>query len=300
MSTLDFMRAVCFCQFFSLSLVHSQCAWLGCRVPLTDSRHLRRPGVDICVPGGLKPVVRALEDQKVRAHRLPPSLPPAHPPHAPASLRRARGWAGRGAWHLALDHPQRWAQGLVAVRGRCSGAVGRRRCSCGWRAMNTWDSLATGEHARVGEGVERDSAGGAAAGGCRLPAPGHAGDRGPPPFVRILRGYAQVALLLVVAGYQHLDSLADVDAAGLRQHFEVNAIGPLMAVQALRPWLAAASKARAGRCCAPAARPSASTVSRLGCPCCRNVQAALGRRGRRCKRGTSGSTASACKEYTVV
>ena len=54
----------------------------------------------------------------------------------------------------------------------------------------------------------------------------------------------QVALLLVVAGYQHLDSLADVDAAGLRQHFEVNSIGPLLAVQALRPWLAAGTKAR--------------------------------------------------------
>lgn len=54
----------------------------------------------------------------------------------------------------------------------------------------------------------------------------------------------QVALLLVVAGYQHLDSLADVSADGLRQHFEVNSIGPLMAVQALRPWLVSGTKAR--------------------------------------------------------
>ncbi len=58
----------------------------------------------------------------------------------------------------------------------------------------------------------------------------------------------QVALLLVVAGYQHLDSLADVDAAGLRQHFEVNSIGPLLAVQALRPWLSAGTKARMPPC----------------------------------------------------
>ena len=55
----------------------------------------------------------------------------------------------------------------------------------------------------------------------------------------------QVALLLVVAGYQHLDSLADVTADGLRQHFEVNSIGPLIAVQALRPWLVSGTKARA-------------------------------------------------------
>ena len=54
----------------------------------------------------------------------------------------------------------------------------------------------------------------------------------------------QVALLLVVAGYQHLDSLADVTADGLRQHFEVNSIGPLIAVQALRPWLVSGTKAR--------------------------------------------------------
>ena len=57
----------------------------------------------------------------------------------------------------------------------------------------------------------------------------------------------QVALLLVVAGYQHLDSLADVNAEGLRQHFEVNSIGPLMAVQALRPWLVSGTKARGWR-----------------------------------------------------
>ena len=54
----------------------------------------------------------------------------------------------------------------------------------------------------------------------------------------------QVSLLLVVAGYQHLDSLADVSADGLRQHFEVNSIGPLIAVQALRPWLFSGTKAR--------------------------------------------------------
>ncbi len=117
---------------------------------------------------------------------------------------------------------------------------------------------------------------------------------------RVLRGSPQVALLLVVAGYQHLDSLADVDAAGLRQHFEVNAIGPLMAVQALRPWLAAASKARARRRCAPAARPPAATASRPGCRRCTYVQAAPRPHGRRCRHGTDGSTASDAKSVLVL
>ena len=44
----------------------------------------------------------------------------------------------------------------------------------------------------------------------------------------------QIGVLLVVAGYQHLDKLGGLDAEGLRQHFEVNAIGPILAVQALR------------------------------------------------------------------
>ena len=54
----------------------------------------------------------------------------------------------------------------------------------------------------------------------------------------------QIGTLLVVAGYQQLDSLADVDAPGLRKHFEVNAIAPLLAVQALRNNLAEGSKVR--------------------------------------------------------
>ena len=64
------------------------------------------------------------------------------------------------------------------------------------------------------------------------------------PDSRVSSLAPQVALLLVVAGYQHLDSLADVSADGLRQHFEVNSIGPLLAVQALRPWLVSGTKAR--------------------------------------------------------
>jgi hypothetical protein len=46
----------------------------------------------------------------------------------------------------------------------------------------------------------------------------------------------------VVAGYQHYEDLASVDAPGLRQHFEVNAIAPLLAVQALRGNLTEGSK----------------------------------------------------------
>ncbi|KAK9832580.1 hypothetical protein WJX81_000380 [Elliptochloris bilobata] len=61
------------------------------------------------------------------------------------------------------------------------------------------------------------------------------------PVLRALEDQ-KVALLIVVAGYQHLDSLADVNADGLRQHFEVNSIGPLLAVQALRPWLVSGTK----------------------------------------------------------
>ena len=72
-------------------------------------------------------------------------------------------------------------------------------------------------------------------------------EQGPPhgqPELYVRCFSPQVALLLVVAGYQHLDSLADVSADGLRQHFEVNSIGPLIAVQALRPWLVSGTKAR--------------------------------------------------------
>lgn len=78
----------------------------------------------------------------------------------------------------------------------------------------------------------------------------------------------QVALLLVVAGYQHLDSLADVSADGLRQHFEVNSIGPLMAVQALRPWLVSGTKVRDWISC---------NLHEIGTQQCPIVAAACGR-----------------------
>ena len=61
----------------------------------------------------------------------------------------------------------------------------------------------------------------------------------------------QIGILLVVAGHQQLDSLADVDAPGLRKHFEVNAIAPLLAVQALRGSLGMSSKVRAGNLHSP-------------------------------------------------
>ena len=174
MSTLYFMRAVCFCQFFPLSLVHSQCAWLGCRVPLTDSRHLRRPGVDICVPGGLKPVVRALEDQKVRAHRLPPSLPPALP------RMHLRLYAVRGA-----------GPGVVRDTLRSTHSAGHKGSSlCAVAAVELW-------------------AGGAAPAVGALCTPGTRWPQGSTlVWARVLRGIPQVALLLVVAGYQPLDTLA--------------------------------------------------------------------------------------------
>ena len=44
----------------------------------------------------------------------------------------------------------------------------------------------------------------------------------------------QIDLLFLVAGYQHYDKLGDLDAEGLRIHFDINAIGPLLMVQALR------------------------------------------------------------------
>ena len=44
----------------------------------------------------------------------------------------------------------------------------------------------------------------------------------------------QIDLLFLVAGYQHYDKLGDLDAQGLRIHFDINAIGPLLMVQALR------------------------------------------------------------------
>lgn len=54
--------------------------------------------------------------------------------------------------------------------------------------------------------------------------------------------WPQIGILLVVAGYQHYEDLSTVDAPGLRQHFEVNAIAPLLAVQALRGNLTEGSK----------------------------------------------------------
>jgi NAD(P)-dependent dehydrogenase (short-subunit alcohol dehydrogenase family) len=47
---------------------------------------------------------------------------------------------------------------------------------------------------------------------------------------------------MLVAGYQQWDRLGILDAEGLRKHFEVNAIGPILIVQALRPNLKPGSK----------------------------------------------------------
>ena len=44
----------------------------------------------------------------------------------------------------------------------------------------------------------------------------------------------QINLLFLVAGYQHYDKLGGLDADGLKIHFDINAIGPLLMVQALR------------------------------------------------------------------
>ncbi len=44
----------------------------------------------------------------------------------------------------------------------------------------------------------------------------------------------QINLLFLVAGYQHYDKLGGLDAEGLKIHFDINAIGPLLMVQALR------------------------------------------------------------------
>lgn len=57
-----------------------------------------------------------------------------------------------------------------------------------------------------------------------------------------LSEYLQVALLLLVAGYQHYEKLGDLDAEGLQVHFEMNAIGPILVAQSLRPNLEAGSK----------------------------------------------------------
>ncbi|KAK9917942.1 hypothetical protein WJX75_009959 [Coccomyxa subellipsoidea] len=52
----------------------------------------------------------------------------------------------------------------------------------------------------------------------------------------------KVALLLVVAGYQHYEKFGDLNADGLRIHFEINAIGPILMAQALRHNLESGSK----------------------------------------------------------
>ena len=52
----------------------------------------------------------------------------------------------------------------------------------------------------------------------------------------------QVSLLFLVAGYQHYDRFGDLNAEGLRIHFEINAIGPLLMVQAVRPILGKGAK----------------------------------------------------------
>lgn len=49
-------------------------------------------------------------------------------------------------------------------------------------------------------------------------------------------------LLFLVAGYQHYDKFGDLTAEGLRIHFDINAIGPLLMVQALRQNLQAGTQ----------------------------------------------------------
>lgn len=51
-------------------------------------------------------------------------------------------------------------------------------------------------------------------------------------------------LLFLVAGYQHYEKLGDLTAEGLRIHFDINAIGPLLMVQALRQNLQAGTQVR--------------------------------------------------------
>ena len=52
----------------------------------------------------------------------------------------------------------------------------------------------------------------------------------------------QIDLLFLVAGYQHYDKFGDLDAEGLKIHFDINAIGPLLMVQALRQNLGKGTK----------------------------------------------------------
>lgn len=60
-----------------------------------------------------------------------------------------------------------------------------------------------------------------------------------------------------MAGYQHLDKLGSVDAEGLRKHFEINSIAPILIAQSLRPNLISGSKvclSRSDKTC-PKRRP---------------------------------------------
>lgn len=45
-----------------------------------------------------------------------------------------------------------------------------------------------------------------------------------------------------MAGYQHYDKFGDLNAEGLKIHFDINAIGPLLMVQALRQNLGKGTK----------------------------------------------------------
>ena len=56
---------------------------------------------------------------------------------------------------------------------------------------------------------------------------------------------AHVDLLVVAAGIQEPDTLEDVTHDIMRRQMEVNALGPVLVVQALRHRLAAGGKARA-------------------------------------------------------
>lgn len=63
-----------------------------------------------------------------------------------------------------------------------------------------------------------------------------------PPKPIPLAFATQVDVLFLVAGYQHYDQLGKLETEGLRIHFEINSIGPLLTAQALTPNLKPCSK----------------------------------------------------------
>ena len=65
------------------------------------------------------------------------------------------------------------------------------------------------------------------------------------PVVKAL-GSSQIDLLIVAAGCQTLDNIDTVTRDAVRQQFEVNAVGPLFAVKALRDKLAEGAKVHCG------------------------------------------------------